>query len=128
MEPIELVRVRDGRRVGVGWFGSADGTPIVRLHGVAGSSTFEVEPAWTADVGVRVITVERPGFGRSDFAPVADVLDWVTDLEDVADALGLEQFATSRSLPAGLTVWRRPIGSRTASSPWRRSARLRPSG
>jgi pimeloyl-ACP methyl ester carboxylesterase len=93
MTPIQLVRVRDGRGVGVRWFGASDGIPIVRLHGAGGSATFEVEPVWTADAGVRMISVERPGLGRSDFTPIADLLDWVPDLEDVADSLGLDQFA-----------------------------------
>jgi pimeloyl-ACP methyl ester carboxylesterase len=87
------VVVGHDRRIGVAWFGADDGATIVRLHGVAGSGAFEVEPTWTMQRGVRVITVERPGFGESDPTPVADLLDWADDVRAVADQLEIDRFS-----------------------------------
>jgi pimeloyl-ACP methyl ester carboxylesterase len=109
METADVVTLRTGRRVGVPWFGAADGFPVLRLHGIAGSGTFEVEPAWTTKAEVRMITVERPGFGSSEFAPMADLVTWATDVEHVADALRLDcfaLFAESAGVPHGLAAAR----------------------
>jgi pimeloyl-ACP methyl ester carboxylesterase len=40
-----------------------------------------------------VIAVDRPGIGGSDPQPGRRVLDWPTDVAELADSLGLERFA-----------------------------------
>jgi pimeloyl-ACP methyl ester carboxylesterase len=45
------------------------------------------------DAGVRVIAVDRPGIGGPDPPPGRRVLDWPTDVAELADSLGLERFA-----------------------------------
>ncbi len=42
--------------------------------------------------GVRLISVERPGLGNSDPAPVRTLNDWVTDVRHLASALELTDF------------------------------------
>jgi len=39
-----------------------------------------------------LITVDRPGYGRSDPAPGRQILDWPADVEELAAALGVEEF------------------------------------
>lgn len=44
-------------------------------------------------LGVRVITYDRPGYGRSDRQPGRNVADTAADVAAIADAAGLERFA-----------------------------------
>jgi len=39
-----------------------------------------------------LITVDRPGYGRSDPKPGRQILDWPADVEELATALGIEEF------------------------------------
>ena len=42
--------------------------------------------------GVRLICPDRPGFGRSTYQPGRDLLDWSSDVEQLADRLDLGRF------------------------------------
>ena len=44
-------------------------------------------------LNARVIAVDRPGFGLSDFKPGRQILDWPDDVIELADALRLSRFA-----------------------------------
>lgn len=84
-----------GRTVGVRDAGDRDGAPVVHFHGTPGS---RLEVDFGADaarrLGVRLISFDRPGYGRSDAGPIA--LDSVAeDVEVIADALGVGRFAVS---------------------------------
>ena len=45
-----------------------------------------------AKLGVRIIGVDRPGFGLSSPQPGRGFLDWSKDVAELADHLGLEKF------------------------------------
>jgi pimeloyl-ACP methyl ester carboxylesterase len=47
----------DGRRLAYAEFGDPGGRPVILGHGSAESCLVEVEPAWTAAQGVRVIAL-----------------------------------------------------------------------
>ena len=47
------------------------------------------------DFYTRIIAIDRPGVGMSDFQPGRTILDWTTDVEELADALELEHFAVA---------------------------------
>jgi pimeloyl-ACP methyl ester carboxylesterase len=90
------LRLRDGRTLAYAEYGRPDGQPIVYCHGspssrVEGDLFFQ--PATLADLGLRVIVPDRPGMGRSDFQPGRRIVDWPSDVEQLADALHLESFA-----------------------------------
>lgn len=42
---------------------------------------------------MRLILVDRPGYGGSDFQPGRKLLDWPGDVAQLADALGVDSFA-----------------------------------
>jgi len=90
----QIFRLRDGRLLGYAEFGDPNGLPLIFCHGW-GDSRFTRHPDDTraAALGVRLITIDRPGFGRSDFQPRRTLLDWPIDVAQLADALGLERFA-----------------------------------
>lgn len=87
------VRLPDGRRVQL-WQGGAPSGPVVFfLHGCPDTrrAAFPGDGA-AARAGVRLVAVNRPGYGRSD--PAASGHSSVADdLIAVADLLGVEQLA-----------------------------------
>jgi pimeloyl-ACP methyl ester carboxylesterase len=62
--------------------------------------------------GVRIIAVDRPGFGGSDPRPGRSVLDWAADVEQVADQLHLGRFGvvaiSGGGAYAAATAWKHP--------------------
>jgi pimeloyl-ACP methyl ester carboxylesterase len=88
----ETIRLADGRRLAFAEWGDTNGSPVLYFHAVPGSRLWFDEQA-TASRGVRLITVDRPGYGRSDPKEEATLLTWVDDVEQLAHALGLARFA-----------------------------------
>jgi pimeloyl-ACP methyl ester carboxylesterase len=88
------IRLSDGRRLQAFEVGKSDGPSIFHCHG-NGSSRLEVLTVAAAaeQLGVRLISLDRPGIGRSDPKPGYRLLDWPDDVVEVADQLGIEQFA-----------------------------------
>jgi pimeloyl-ACP methyl ester carboxylesterase len=68
--PDHLVTLPDGREVAVDEHGRPDGPVVVLLHSSPGSRLLDPDPAVTAEAGVRLLTLDRPGFG--DSSPLAD--------------------------------------------------------
>lgn len=98
----QTVSLRDGRRLGYAEYGAPDGTPGFYFHGHPGS---RLEPrfadAAAAGAGLRVIALDRPGYGLSDFQPGRRIPDWPHDVAEVADALSLELFSVLGSSGGG---------------------------
>lgn len=91
---VEWVSCPGGRRVAFSQHGDPQGAPVVFCHGWLGSRlTRHPHDGLTASLGVRLITVDRAGIGRSDPVPAKTLLSSAGDLARVADALGLERFA-----------------------------------
>jgi len=88
------IALRDGRRLGYAEYGDLGGAPVFYFHGMPGSRLQRhPDPAVASDLGVRVITCDRPGYGLSDFQTGRRLLDWPRDVTQLADALGIERFA-----------------------------------
>ncbi|NUT35662.1 MAG: alpha/beta hydrolase [Hamadaea sp.] len=84
----------DGRVLAVEEFGVPDGVPIVYLHGTPMSRLARhPDDAIFADLGIRLITYDRPGFGRSSPQPGRNVADAADDVVTIADDLGIGRFA-----------------------------------
>jgi pimeloyl-ACP methyl ester carboxylesterase len=90
----QTLELLDGRRLGFAEYGRPDGDPCFYFHGHPGSR-FEAEVAHevAASAGIRVVALDRPGYGLSDFEPDRTILSWPRDVEAVADRLGLGRFA-----------------------------------
>ncbi len=88
------IRLRDGRRLAYAEYGDPQGKPIFFFHGTPGSRLFHhPDTSVAASAGARIIAIDRPGFGRSDFKPGRTLLDWPNDVVQLADALNIERFA-----------------------------------
>ena len=95
-EPMhDTIRTPDGRTVGFDDPEPHDGVAVLWSHGGPGS---RFEPAWlraeaTAS-GLRIVGVDRPGYGLSTPRPGRSIADGVADLLAVADHLDIDEFVT----------------------------------
>jgi pimeloyl-ACP methyl ester carboxylesterase len=65
----------------------------VLAHGGPGSRLLCPDQDATTAAGVRLLTVDRPGYGGSDPRPDPSLLGWAGDVQALADRLGLERLA-----------------------------------
>ncbi|HKX99935.1 MAG TPA: alpha/beta hydrolase [Steroidobacteraceae bacterium] len=85
----------DGRKVGVAEFGARDGVTVIWCHGGPGCRREPENLAGTfAESGLRVVGIDRPGYGASTPWPGRSIGDWAADALEVADQLGVDSFAT----------------------------------
>jgi pimeloyl-ACP methyl ester carboxylesterase len=54
-----------------------------------------------ARMGIRFVTVDRPGHGLSDFQPGRRLIDWPRDVGQLADHLGIREFYVSGNSAGG---------------------------
>jgi pimeloyl-ACP methyl ester carboxylesterase len=96
-EPIRdgRVRLRDGRALAYAEWGALHGPPVFFFHGSPLSRLWCPDEAATREAGVRLVAVDRPGFGRSDLYPGRRLADWPLDVAELADALDLDRFAVA---------------------------------
>ncbi|MGC4962720.1 alpha/beta fold hydrolase [Gordonia sp. DT101] len=83
------------RRIGFAEFGSANGRAMFWLHGTPGARRqIPTEArAFAAENGIRIIGLDRPGVGSSTPHSYASVSEFAADLGEVADSLGIHEFA-----------------------------------
>ena len=92
----QTLAAADGRTLTIAECGDPDGFPVFLLHGTPGSRFVGLGDASAyADVGARVITYDRPGYGGSDRFRGRRVVDCVADVAAIANSLGIERFAVS---------------------------------
>jgi pimeloyl-ACP methyl ester carboxylesterase len=90
----QQIKLKDGRMLGYAEYGAAEGKPVFYFHGDPDSrltAQFFQEPA--TRLNVRIIAVDRPGIGISDFQAGRQMLDWPDDVIELADALQLNSFS-----------------------------------
>jgi pimeloyl-ACP methyl ester carboxylesterase len=81
------------RQLSFAEYGLPSGKPVFLCHGTPSSRLHRPDDDITRGLGVRLIVIDRPGCGLSDFVPGRTLLDWPRDLAAVADALGIARFA-----------------------------------
>jgi pimeloyl-ACP methyl ester carboxylesterase len=88
-----FVTLRDGRNLAYAEYGRRRGSPAFYFHGTPGGlleGRLLDEAARLQDV--RLIAVDRPGYGSSDFKKDRRITDWPGDVADLADALEIDRF------------------------------------
>ena len=84
----------DGGTLWVREWGPPDGFPILHHHAMPACS-LNVPGGWQSadDTGVRLVTFDRPGYGRSTPRAMRRVADAAAWSEQIADQLGFERFS-----------------------------------
>jgi pimeloyl-ACP methyl ester carboxylesterase len=89
------VETRDGRMLEVHGEGDPSGFPVVVHHGTPMSGLqYGPHVELAREQGIRLVGYDRPGYGGSTPAHGRAVADCVGDVAAIADALGLERFAS----------------------------------
>jgi pimeloyl-ACP methyl ester carboxylesterase len=84
----------DGRALAFAEWGDPSGVPVIHFHGIPGSRLERyAEDSIYERLGIRYVTVDRPGYGRSDPRPGRTFTDWASDVSELADAIGLARFS-----------------------------------
>jgi pimeloyl-ACP methyl ester carboxylesterase len=94
-EPESILFLSDGRSLAYAEYGDPHGQPVFFFHGMPGSRLFRPPDNITERAGVRLITTDRPGYGRSTYQSGRGFLDWPGDIAQLADRLGLQKFAVT---------------------------------
>ena len=90
----DICTLDDGRRIAYDLFGAKEGYPVFHLHGWPGSRTEgSLLATQAADLGVRIIAVDRPGIGLSTRQPRRTILDHALDIRQVAKHLGIKEYS-----------------------------------
>lgn len=93
---VSTLTTRGGRVLGYEQFGDPHGKPVVFLHGTPGSrSGPHPRDIRLYPQEIRLIAYDRPGYGHSERFKGRTVADAAADVEDLADALGVERFAVA---------------------------------
>ena len=83
----------DGRRLAFTDLGDASGPAVMYFHGAPTSRLDLVAyEECFVDRGVRVVSPDRPGYGRSSPQPSRSMADWPADVTALADHLQVDRF------------------------------------
>jgi pimeloyl-ACP methyl ester carboxylesterase len=90
----QTMQLPDGRTLAFAEYGSVEGNVLVACQGYPGSRLEAIAfSAHAAQAHVRVISLDRPGFGRSSFQDRRSFLDWPNDLLALTEHLRIDRFA-----------------------------------
>lgn len=89
-----FILLPDGRRLGYAEYGVPDGRPVLFFHGMPGSAYIDEDMANVAmRRDVRLIAVERPGYGLSSPQPGRTMPGWADDIAALTQALGISKYS-----------------------------------
>lgn len=90
------LKLKDGRKLGYAVYGDRKGYPILYFHGFPGSRldpmVFRGDQI-AIDAGVRLIGIDRPGMGSSDFKKGRTLLDWPKDVVELVNSMGIDDYS-----------------------------------
>ncbi|UZP36390.1 hypothetical protein NXS19_004206 [Fusarium pseudograminearum] len=90
----QTLHLSDGRQLGFAEYGSPTGKPMFYFHGFP-SSRLEAQPIddIAQRCGIRLIALDRPGFGLSSPNPDYRIIDWPEDVAELAKARNITEFS-----------------------------------
>lgn len=94
MNTSKTFRLKDGRKLGYIEYGDPTGKPVFFFHGWPGSRFAGKETDVDAKrLKFRIISLDRPGIGLSDFKKDRKLLDWPNDVVELANYLKIKRFS-----------------------------------
>ena len=89
----QLISLRGGGHLAFTEYGDPNGAPVFFFHGWPSSRTMaELTDTAARELGVRIISADRPGIHGSTFQANRKLIDWPPVLHQFADHLGIERF------------------------------------
>ncbi|MDH5444316.1 MAG: alpha/beta hydrolase [Gammaproteobacteria bacterium] len=88
----QFITLQDGRSLSYSSYGPAHGKPVFIFHGIPGSRLEHADLSVLEQIPTRLITMDRPGHGQSDFMEDRQLLDWPDDVSQLADSLSIDKF------------------------------------
>lgn len=90
------ILLEDNRKLSFAEYGSSEGYPIVYCHG-SQSSRLEMhyDMDFASKHNLRIITIDRPGHGFSDFNPSGTVLSFGEDVMQLMNQLNITTFSVA---------------------------------
>jgi pimeloyl-ACP methyl ester carboxylesterase len=110
VEDRDSITLKDGRTLAFARAGAQDGWPVLVMEGPGSQVTTALGAAAAERCGVRLIAVDRPGFGASSPLPGRTPLHWPADVAQLVDTLGFRHFgilAVSGGTPYAFATARR---------------------
>jgi pimeloyl-ACP methyl ester carboxylesterase len=90
---VHTIQTTDGRRLFMREAGDPSGVPVLFLNGTPGSSLmYEPHVRDAEEKGIRLVSWDRPGYGRSTRHEGRRVADDAANATAVCDALGVDRF------------------------------------
>ena len=87
----DTLALPDGRTLSYTLHGAAEGPLVVFLDGPGSRGLARAASEVAADLGIRLVAPDRPGFFSSSPAPARGIADWPADHRALLDALGVER-------------------------------------
>ena len=108
-----MLRLKNGGELAYAEYGYATGTPVFFFHGWPSSRTMaQLTDNAARELGVKIISADRPGIRDSSFQPNRKLVDWPQIVRQLADHLGIQHFrilAISGGAPyAYAAAWKMP--------------------
>ena len=89
----QTITLKDGRKLGFSEHGDLNGKPVFFMHGNPSSRFLRYPDDSAKNLGLRIITPDRPGMGLSDFKPNRKPMDLPDDMVQLADHLKINTFS-----------------------------------
>ena len=113
MSSEDFVQLKNGAIIAFEQYGDASGVPVIFCHGWPSSRTMaRLTDEAARDLGIRIISPDRPGISGSSLQPNRKLSDWPQVVERLTNHLGIEKFrmlaisggapyayATARAMP-----------------------------
>jgi pimeloyl-ACP methyl ester carboxylesterase len=88
-----FIQLDGGAVIAVDEYGDANGVPVIFCHGWPSSRTMaRLTDDSARELGIRIISPDRPGISGSSLQPNRTLADWPRVLEQLADHIGIDKF------------------------------------
>jgi len=88
------ILLSDKRKLAYAEYGIKEGYPIIYCHG-SQSSRLEMhyDLSFAKNHNIRIIAIDRPGHGESDFNPSGTIKSFAEDTKELIDKIGIKEFS-----------------------------------